>query len=109
VEAPTDRPIDGESLLPVLGGGVFRRTRPLYWEFDDFYNFHFALRDGRWKLVTDKGFGKALLFDLVAEPFEVVDRAADRPEVTERLLGLLKQRAADVQNDPLRPRLPDAP
>jgi len=63
----------------------------------------FAIRDGRWKLLADEAFGKARLFDLDADRFEVIDRAAADPAVVKRLLAQLRDRHADVMSDPLRP------
>jgi N-acetylgalactosamine-6-sulfatase len=104
VPVPSDRSIDGESLTAVLDGRPFERRRPLYWEFDDSHGFHFALRDGRWKLLADPTFSRVQLYDLASDRFEVIDRAAAEPEVVERLLAHLRERHADVMNDPLRPK-----
>ena len=103
VPVPADRAIDGEDLSAVLSGTPFERRRPLYWEFDDSHGFHFAIRDGRWKLLADEAFGRARLFDLDADRFEIVDRAAADPAVVKRLLAQLRDRHADVMSDPLRP------
>lgn len=100
---PTDRPIDGEDITPLLRGEPFERQRPLYWQFDDVAGFHFALRDGRWKLLADESLQRVVLYDLDLEPFEVLDQAARRPEVVERLLGELRAIAKSVREDPLRP------
>jgi arylsulfatase A-like enzyme len=105
---PADRAIDGEDLSPVLRAKPFERRRPLYWEFDDSQGFHFAIRDGRWKLLADRQFGKARLFDLVTDRFEVIDRAAAEPGMVGRLLAHLRERHADVMTDPFRPRKPGA-
>ena len=40
---------------PCCRGVPFARRRPLYWEFDDDQGFHYALRDGRWKLHRRQG------------------------------------------------------
>ena len=104
VQVPSDRPIDGEDLADALAGRPFGRQRPLYWEFDDDQGFHYALREGRWKLLTDRTMTRVRLYDLEADRFEVIDRAADETAVVERLLGQLEARAADVARDPLRPR-----
>ena len=103
VPVPSDRAIDGEDLSPVLSGKPFARRQPLYWEFDDSHGFHFAIRDGRWKLLADRAFGKVRLFDLAADRFEVIDRAAAEPAVVQRLLAQLRERHAGVVGDPLRP------
>ncbi len=109
VPVPSDRAIDGESLTAVLEGRTFERRHPLYWEFDDSHGFHFALRDGRWKLLADRTLGRVQLYDLAADRFEVIDRAAEEPALVKRLLAHLRERHADVVNDPLRPKQPGAP
>jgi arylsulfatase A-like enzyme len=101
---PDDRPIDGEDLSPLLRGQSFERARPLYWEFDDERGLHFALRDGRYKLLADRSLEKVRLYDLASDRFELVDRAADQPAVVARLLQTLRTIRASVAADPLRPR-----
>jgi arylsulfatase A-like enzyme len=103
VAVPADRPIDGENAFTALEGRPFTRARPLYWEFDDFNGYRVAVRDGRWKLLADPTFSRVSLFDLAADRFEVVDRAKDEPDVVQRLLGVARERQADVAHDPLRP------
>jgi arylsulfatase A-like enzyme len=101
---PTDRPIDGEDVSPVLRGESFARRRPLYWEFEDDQGFHYALRDGDAKLIADRTFQKRRLYDLAHDRFEVEDRAAAQPGLVTALLERLKRLAAEVAADPLRPR-----
>jgi arylsulfatase A-like enzyme len=104
VALPTDRPIDGEDVSPVLRGEAFRRRRPLFWEFEDDQGFRYALRDGGWKLITDRTFERRRLYDLARDPFEVEDQTAQQPAVGTAMLERLKTFAADVAADPLRPR-----
>jgi len=101
---PADRPIDGEDVSPVLRGEAFRRQRPLFWEFEDDQGFHYALRDGHWKLITDRAFERRRLYDLARDRFEVEDQMAQQPAVATGLLERLKRLAADVAADPLRSR-----
>jgi arylsulfatase A-like enzyme len=101
---PGDRPIDGEDVSPLLRGEAFRRKRPLYWEFEDDQGFHYALRDGDAKLITDRTFERRRLYDLARDRFEVEDQAAHQPAVVAALLERLKRLAAEVAADPLRPR-----
>ena len=52
VSLPTDRVLDGVSLVPLLKGGRINRTKPLYW----FYNPSrpvCVIRDGSWVLTAD--------------------------------------------------------
>lgn len=103
-DVPTDRPIDGEDFSPIFAGGEISRRQPLYWEFDDDQGFHFALRDGDWKLLADEGLDRIELYDLGSDRFEVIDRADVEPEVLAALLAKLRAIDQDVKNDPLRPR-----
>ena len=101
---PDDRPIDGEDFSSVLDGKPFVRERPLYWEFDDDNGFHFALRNGNWKLLADESLEELRLYDFTHNPFEVVDVGPERPEVVSELLGKLKLMRDSVASDPLKPR-----
>jgi arylsulfatase len=101
---PSDRPIDGEDVSPLLRGERFERQRPLYWELDDDQGFHFALRDGDWKLIADRTLEKVRLYDLATDRFEVTDLAAAEPERVLTLLAKLRAIRASVEGDPLRPR-----
>ncbi len=54
IEPPSDRTIDGVSLLPLLEGReeAFRREHPLYWFFYRL-NPAVAVRDGDWVLIAE--------------------------------------------------------
>ena len=100
---PDDRPIDGEDFGRVLKGEPWQRQRPLYWEFDDDQGYHYALRKGRYKLLADAQLERVSLHDLERDPFEVVQLAGREPEVRDQLLADLRDIAASVASDPLRP------
>jgi arylsulfatase A-like enzyme len=101
---PADRPIDGEDVSGLLRGEPFARRRPLYWEFDDDQGFHYALREGSWKLLADRALARVRLYDLAADRFELTDLAETRKDVVEALLLKVKDLHASVDGDPLRPR-----
>lgn len=102
-DVPDDRPIDGEDFSVALGGGTFERQRPLYWEFDDIAGFHYALRDGDWKLLADESLERLALYNLSEDRHELLDRAAEQPGVVETMLEKLSEIAEGVRGDPLRP------
>ena len=101
---PTDRPIDGEDASPLLRGETSGRRRPLYWEFDDDQGFHYALRDGSWKLLADRALARVRLYDLAVDRFEVTDLAQARKDVVAALLRKVRDIHQSVESDPLRPR-----
>lgn len=102
-EVPDDRPIDGEDFSAVLRGEPFARHRPLFWEFDDVEGFHYALRDGDWKLLADEPLARLELYNLARDRHEVIDLAAEEPEVLAAMVEKLRRHAASVRQDPLLP------
>lgn len=91
--------LQGRSLLPLLRGEslgeapVFSHalSRPekeaRLW----------SVREGRWRYVWSEDTQSGQLFDLLADPGESRDVAAENPKVAERLLGLLRaQRDVDA-------------
>ena len=71
---------EGSSLLRV-------RDRPALF-FADWGASLVGVRDGRWKAIFDRDTRRELLFDLVADPQEAIDRSGDRAEVVTRLRAL---------------------
>lgn len=100
---PEDRPIDGEDFSTIFHGGEFAREKPLYWEFDDVEGFHYALRDGDWKLLADEDLERLELYNLTIDPHEVLDQAAAEPEALAAMTAKLRGYAASVHRDPLLP------
>ena len=99
LEMPDDRPLDGVSLLPLIEGKMAERPRPIAFESAG----QLALVDNRYKLVhvrqrkrTDKkkderpgGEPPFMLFDLVADPSETNDLAAQEPQIVDRMKTIL--------------------
>jgi arylsulfatase A len=53
IPLPTDRTIDGASILPVFSGGTVHRKTPLYWHFNQAAGGpHVAMRVGDWKILA---------------------------------------------------------
>ena len=52
-QPPTDRTLDGASMLPLFDGEPIQRKRPLYWQFSfGATPKKVAIRDGDWKLLA---------------------------------------------------------
>ena len=78
---PSERPLDGVSLVPVLGGESVNRG-PMYWNFMD----GLAMREGNWKLVArEDGVETPKLFDLGADLGERDDLAGQHQERLARM------------------------
>lgn len=86
-----DHELDGHDLTPFLTGQTTDAPRKEYFYFRG--QLH-AVRIGEWKLRTvDKEFE---LFHMESDPFERYNRAADKPEIVERLHNRMKEMAHEV-------------
>jgi choline-sulfatase len=93
---PQDYPvdIDGESLLPLLEGGSEPRSGIFVEHIDGGTKApRIMLRQGRWKLVHSRAY-PPMLFDVVADPLELTDLAADAEhrEILARLTSIIEAR-----------------
>jgi arylsulfatase len=80
----TIQPMEGVSLVPAFLGQDLPRTAPLAWE----HHGNSALRDGKWKIVTeyrDNQPTKWELYDMEADRTELHDLAATQPEKLKEL------------------------
>lgn len=102
-EVPKEMKPDGEDRsAALLGKPQPTRTRPLFWEYgrnDRFFAYpnvknggrandrspNVAVRDGNWKLLVNADGSGTELYDVVADPGETKNRAADQLEVAARL------------------------
>jgi arylsulfatase len=82
----------GENVFATVRTDAGRQDRPLFWE-------HFgraAVRRGRWKLVRHDPEQKWMLFNMVEDPTELNDVAAEHPGVVDELDRLYKDWATGV-------------
>lgn len=85
--------LDGVSLMPtLLQEGMQEAHEILYWEYPEGRQQQAVLLDGRWKAIRpDLKKGLDLeLYDIVADPGEKRDLAADRPEIVERAIEAMR-------------------
>lgn len=90
VEVPTDRPIDGTSILPIFEGKRLKREVPLYWRFDRALSkpFTVAMRQGEWKILADNEMTKFELYNLCEDIVEKHNLAKEQPK---RLAAMKKR------------------
>jgi arylsulfatase A-like enzyme len=91
-EAPLDLPMQGRSLVPVMRGNPLPSAPSFSHALSQIGRESrlWSVRDGDWRLVWDNDRSEARLYDLGSDPNETVNIAAERPEVAERLLGLMR-------------------
>ncbi len=84
-------PMEGRSLMPILRGQDDWQRGPMYWE----YRGSRAVRDGRWKLVAERGKDWEL-YDIVSDRSELQNLIGQHPEQAKRLAGLYEAWAKRV-------------
>jgi len=79
------KPVDGISLLPLIEGKTTKRPRPIGFQSRK----QLALTDNRYKIYS-KDEGKMFeLYDLLNDPSEERDLAAEKPEVARKMIDTL--------------------
>ncbi|MCC6509480.1 MAG: sulfatase [Pirellulaceae bacterium] len=83
-----EQPMDGQSLLPILGGGQLPK-RSLYWHYPHYGNQGgapgAAIRSGDYKLIEWFEDGQVELFDVVKDIGETVDLSQSHPDIVKQL------------------------
>jgi len=108
IPIPSDREIDGFDFSPTLFGNAFERPQPLFWAFDtrpddNPYGYHYAVRSGPWKFLTDKTFSKSLLYHLEKDPQEVRDLSQSEGGISQELMDFCKSKVNNIDQDALNP------
>ncbi|QNN25363.1 sulfatase-like hydrolase/transferase [Planctomycetales bacterium ZRK34] len=94
LDQPTERALDGVSLMPVLRGGELG-PRQLFW----MYGKKTAMRDGPWKLVmNDLGAKEPALFDLSKDLSEKNDLSKDHPQRMKQMLEAIERWQQDMKD-----------
>jgi len=109
ISPPTGRKIDGSDLSPIFNNQPLARKDPLFWAFqtrpgDAPEGYLYAVRAGKWKLMSDKKIEKTLLYNLETDPYETKELSAKHPEVVQKLTTFIRQQKESIAQDPLRPK-----
>jgi arylsulfatase A-like enzyme len=100
IPLPSDRTIDGVSMLPALEGKPLKRKIPLFWRTHvSQANDRVALRIGDWKIVGNDVLTKFQLFEIQKDWKEENDLAATMPEKTEEMKKTLFKVWQDIENE----------
>jgi arylsulfatase A-like enzyme len=96
------RPLDGQSIVPILTGGRVERSKPFYWEFHE-KGFSQAVRKGKWKAVR-KANRKAPveLYDLENDRAETRDLSSERSDLVREMAKYFDSERTDSSLFPVR-------
>ncbi len=102
-DLPTDREIDGQSIVNTMKGKDIDRGRPMIWTIDmegqdDPIN-EWAIRDGDWLLILDRGEKPKFLFNIVNDPYEVVNLLHSHDSILNPLLKKFEQYKNNIETD----------
>lgn len=107
---PVDRTLDGVSLLPAFAGEPLERPVPLFWKTHIApADSHAAMRIGDWKLVADITHTRFQLYDIVRDPEETRDLAADEPERLAEMVERFHRLWAEIEAEGPREWWEDEP
>ncbi len=87
-------PVDGVSLLPLIEGKMAERPRPIGFESAG----QVALIGSRHKIYKGRRGRKYELYDLIEDPGEKRDLAAEKPDIVKRMAATLEQWRASCKN-----------
>jgi len=94
---PSDRTIDGVSMLPVFAGRTVERKIPLFWRTHvSAAEDRVAMRIGDWKIVSDDTMTKFQLFNVQSDWQEKNNLAATESEKAEEMKRILFQTWEDI-------------
>lgn len=120
IALPTDRALDGISMLPAFRGELLHRAEPVYWFFpaheDTYYRMpHMAMRDGDYALLAwlntkekeqlimdwlkTGQLERFELFNLEDDPEQQTDLSESEPERLEEMAGQMKAFWEEIKDD----------
>lgn len=110
---PTDRIIDGESIVPVLEGQTMNRQQPLLFAIDmpfqDDPTDMWAIRDGDWKMIFDRNSKPKYLYNLKLDRGETMNQIGKQPVLEQKMVAALQRYQSSIENDSLMKARGDKP
>lgn len=97
IPLPTDRTIDGASLLPLFEGKEIKRDQPMYWRNHLApVEFRVGLRSGDYKIIASEDLSSFEMYNIAKDPRETSNLATAEPEVFAKLKKQLIEHDAAV-------------
>ncbi|AQS39134.1 arylsulfatase A family protein [Shewanella psychrophila] len=102
-DLPSDRTLDGQSIVPTFSGKTLERKKPMIWTIDmpfqdDAVN-EWAIRDGDWKLILDRDEQPKYLFNLKDDKYEVWNQVGKQDEIQKSLMEKFEAYKKDIETD----------
>lgn len=109
---PQDREIDGMDISPIFQQKPLDRQEPLFWAFrpgpeDAPQGYQYAVRQGKWKMISNEKLTKTRLYDLHQDPYETKELSTQHPAIVNELRSFIQRKKVSIANDPLRPVSPE--
>jgi len=102
---PPPQGIDGISLVPIVQGRTTPGSRALYWEQYRGKRLEQAVRWGRWKAFRAGPGASIELFDLLHDPTESANVAAQYPEIVAEIAAIMEKNHQPMELPPADPRV----
>lgn len=100
IPLPSDRTIDGSSLVPLFANEPIERTQPLYWRNHLApEEFRVGLRIGDWKIIGSDDLSSFELYNIASDAQETMDLSQSEPVRFESLKKQLVEHDAKVLKD----------
>jgi arylsulfatase A len=98
IRPPTDRALDGTSILPIFQDRHVVRPHPLYWQYDFAISrpWEVSLRDGPWKLLANKTLDRFELYNLSDDVGEARNAANQHPDLVRKMTAEMKRLHAEI-------------
>lgn len=105
IDIPDNYRPDGESIYSAIKGDDFKRTKAIYWEWrggisKDYMWPSLGVREGQWKLVTNKELNRTELYNIENDWAEKKDVAAEYPEIVEELSAKIDAWKTSLPTEP---------
>jgi len=100
-----EKPLDGGDFRQAIQGKPVKRPHPLYWQYELSLSHKFigavispplAMRDGHWKIMSDRSFENIELYNLDIDPCEHWNLAKQHPKIAKRMFKQLKSLFEEV-------------